>query len=460
MISSFNPSPRLPQNIFVIGLGKVGLGITRFLLKNKIVTYAYDDNINRIHQYYLMPYMLDSNFILVHSRQEVLKHLAKTELVIVSPGIGMNHDLIKLFNKAQIPIMDEIDFVTQYIKKPIIAITGTNGKSTTTSLLGRIVLNSTRNCFWGGNLAPGLCFSWSLMQEPKDYYIIEVSSFQLARCRTFSPYIAILLNISHDHLNWHKSFTEYRNAKFNIFKNQSSQDFAIVNYDDRTIMNKVKEIKSNVYYFSTTQKVNGTFIKNNDIFFNNEKICDLSNIILPGEQYLGSILAAVCAAKILGIKNSVIKTTLRSFKGLPHRLEFVAEFNGIKYINNSMCTNPASAAATLKTFREPVILITGGKEKNLPLNIYIDAIKEKSKYVVLIGENRTRLYKILKANKYHNVCLADNLKTAVRKATQIAQYGDIVLFSPGFASFDMFLNFVERGEMYKKAVFKLIRSCI
>ncbi|MCS7259050.1 MAG: UDP-N-acetylmuramoyl-L-alanine--D-glutamate ligase [candidate division WOR-3 bacterium] len=443
------------KKIAIIGLGKVGQTVLRFLLKYNIKIIGYDDNINKIPCYYLSFLTSNRNFILIRNKREIKNYFQDIAFAIVSPGIKETNYVVRDLKKNNIPIVEELDFVNHFIKSPIIAITGTNGKSTTTVLLGKMLTTARNKCFWGGNLSPGLSFSHSLLHEPKQYYVIEVSSFQLERCEYFTPHIGILLNISYDHLDRHKTLAEYRDVKFKIFKNQTGNDFAIVNYDDNLIRDKVNKIRSNIYYFSTTKPVKGTFLKNNAIYFNDEKICNIDSITLKGKQFIVSVLAAICAAKIIGIENSAIIETLSTFTGLKHRLEFVTKFKNVIYINNSMCTNPAAGAETLNAFAQPVILIAGGKEKKLPLEIYINAIHKKTKHTILFGENRFKLYKTLKNSKYKNVHLASSLKNAIKKAMRLASPYDIVLFSPGFASFDMFSNFEERGECFKKLVFEL-----
>lgn len=440
------------KKVIILGLGKIGQSVLRYLIRTNIRILCYDDNINNVSSDYLRLLNASSNFTLITDKYKIKNHLDDVEFAIISPGIKENNYMVRCLRKNNIPIYDEVEFTSNFIKSPIIAITGTNGKSTTTVLLGKILAEANKKCFWGGNLAPGLPFSHALLQKPKEYYIIEVSSFQLERCKYFKPHIGILLNISHDHLDRHKTMSEYCNIKFKIFENQTDKDFAIVNYDDDLIMEHIKNIKSNLYFFSARKEVKGVFLKNNIIYFNDEKICNINNINLKGKQFLGSILAAICAAKLLGIKNCVIKKILSVFTGLTHRLEFVTENKGVKYINNSMCTNPAAGIETLNAFAQPVILITGGKEKNLPLDAYVKTIIHKAKYTILFGENRFKLYKILNYYKYKNAHVSHTLKNAIRTAMHLARPQDIILFSPGFASFDMFSNFEERGNLFKKLV--------
>ena len=440
----------LKKSLMVYGLGRVGISLARFLVRKGVSVIAFDDNqkvkdnpeVKELNHYH--------NFKLV----EDINHV-KPDMVICSPGIRSDAPLIEKIIKNRIPLIDEIEFTSYFIDKPIIAITGTNGKSTTTALIGTILEADQKNVFYGGNLAPGLPFSTTLLDKEKDIYVIEVSSFQLERCYDFSPKIALLLNITEDHFDRHQSKKEYISLKFRIFNKQNETDFAIVNFDDPTIMTNIAKIHSPITYFSTEESVDGAYCQDYLIYFKNEVICSTDAIRIKGKHNLKNVLAAVCAAKISGVKNNIIESTLSSFTGLPHRLELVRELNGVKYINNSMCTNPDAAINSLEAISTPVIIITGGKEKNLVIDDYIKVIAKRAKYAILIGENRNRLSTELEKIKFDQKEVADSLENAVSSARAKAVKGDTVLFSPGFASFDSYTNFMERGKAFCNAVSNL-----
>jgi len=438
--------------IAVVGLGRVGQTVSRYLLRKRMTLYAYDD-IQKIFERKEMQLLKTNAKFIVMNKTQSSVNGKKTKLAICSPGLSNNNRTIQYFRQNSTPIIDEVEFTSAQLNHPIIAITGTNGKSTTTTLLGRMLYIDGKNCFWGGNLAPGLPFATTLFQEPKDFYVIEVSSFQLERCVNFHPNIAILLNITQDHLDRHTSLEEYQQIKFRIFRNQNMTDYAIINFEDKVTMENQRLIKSKIIYFSNLRKVKGSYLYNNYIYFNNEKICSLETVKILGTHYINSVLPSVAAAKIIGVKNTSIIETLRAFNGLEHRLEYVTDYEGVIYINNSMCTNPTAGVATLKSFNKPVILIAGGKEKNLEITDYVKTITEKAKYTILIGDNRYRIQKLLSTYHYKNFHLDDSLKDAVTTAKKLASAGDIVLFSPGFASFDLFSNFQERGKVFKEIVY-------
>lgn len=442
------------SSAIVVGLGRVGNIIANYLMRRKIYTYVYDDN-KKIFSSHENTILTANNFFRTLSIKQSQFNSQKPKFAIVSPGISDSSNICQFLKSNRIRMIDEIEFTSAFIKNPIIAITGTNGKSTTTVLLGKILAATGRNIFWGGNLAPGLPFATALYQEPKDVYVIETSSFQLSRCYRFHPHIAIITNITADHLDRHTSLTEYQKSKFRIFRSQNKKDYAIINYDDETTMKRRDSIPSQIMYFSKNHKVNGAYIQNENIYFQNTRICALNDIKLFGKHFMDTVLAAITASKILLIDNHIIVNVLKQFAGLDHRLQFVRQHAGVTYINNSMCTNPVAAVATLKSFNQPVILIAGGKEKNLDASEFIKTITSKAKFVILLGENQNLLSEALAKNNYYRFRKVNSMKQAVLTAKNKAVPNDIVLFSPGFSSFDKFKNFQERGFAFSKIVYAI-----
>lgn len=446
-----NKNELLKKSLLIYGLGRAGMSLARFLVDRGTKVFAYDDNPKVKDGPEVKELTRNENFKLVENIYDI-----RPDILICSPGIPSGNPFIAEIKKKGIPVIDEIEFTSYFIDRPIIAITGTNGKSTTTALIGTILAADQKNVFYGGNLAPGLPFSASLLAEVKDFYVVEVSSFQLERCYDFSPKIALLLNITEDHFDRHRSRAEYVKLKFRIFANQKKDDFAVVNFDDPVIMTNFSKIHSNILYFSTEKKVAGCYCQNGKIYFKDEEICPVSSVKIPGNHNLKNALAAVGAAKIIGVENKRIEKALGQFGGLPHRLELVRELNGVRYINNSMCTNPDAGVNSLAAISTPVILITGGKEKNLAIDEYIAVIAKRAKFAILLGENRNRLKTKLEKLSYNQLEVVDSLEKAVARAKAKAVKGDAVLFSPAFASFDSFANFIERGETFRNVVAKLV----
>ncbi len=438
----------------VLGLGRQGKGIVEFLLENNEIVYGYDQKEEKKKDF-----LKYKNFQWV--REEDIKKLKniKNLVVIASAGINDENPVLKKINEF-FSVISDIEFVYSFIKNTtIIAVTGTNGKSTTTCLIGEVLLRDKKEIFYGGNLAPGKP-AIEAVRLKKEFNVLEVSSFQLARIRNFKPNIGILLNISYDHLDWHKNFEEYQRTKIRIFENQTEKDFCIINKN--LIFNPYFNVHQPIIkIFSTDDKLSDAYYdKIKKKFYINlegrtHPIIKMEELKFIGKIHSENILATILVSKILGVKEENLIEGLKNFKGLPHRLELVVEKNGIKYINNSMCTNPTAGTKSLLAFNKKVILITGGKEKNLPLEDYVKVISKKARYVILFGENKERLKKELLKRNYRNFSLAESLKEAVVKAKEISKKGDIILFSPAFASFDYFQDFIERGEKFKKFVYEI-----
>ncbi len=496
-----NDKQQSPSDVIaIIGLGRVGTLVAKYLLQIGSFISVYDEKA-QVFQDNVVRQIIQHPNCFVLNDKNVRAMLNQIKFAVCSPGISPQNKVIKIFERKNIPVIDEIDFTSLEINRSalhlrhsssrksimtlnqksslsgndlrlldigekrllsptirrtkLVAITGTNGKSTTTVLLGKILRATGKKTFYGGNLAPGLPFAQALFEPLKYYYVIEVSSFQLERSFYFHPQIAILLNITADHLNRHQTLKRYQEIKFRIFAQQVAKDYAIINAEDNTIMTYIDKVPSRVVYFSRFRKVNGAYLYGSNLYFQGEKICSRNVIKLPGDHYLDCVLAAIAAAKILKVSNESIVKVLKKFRGIEHRLEYVRTIKGVKYINNSMCTNPTAGIAGLNAFTEPIILIAGGAEKKLNVKDYIDAIVNRAKWTVLMGENQKRLAEMLKAKNYFKFSLADSLEEAVRLAKDKAVEGDLILFSPGFASYDAFRDFQERGHMFKTIVNKI-----
>lgn len=430
----------------VLGYGRVGRSISKVLKRDGFEVYVYDDSKDKKIE-------IEKDGLMFYEEE------VSPDIVIKSPGIYRDHPLVKEVMKKGIEVMDEIEYVFRRVKNKIIAVTGTNGKSTTTAMLGEVFKKANKKVFVGGNLSPGRPFSESLLDGiDYEYYIIEVSTFQIEGISRFKPWIGVILNITQDHLDRH-TLEEYIKLKFSLFLNSERNENAVLNLDDettrRTVMETPEILKARTYWFSTQELTNGAHIRERDVFFDDEKVLSKKELVLRGTPYISNVLAVITTAKIAGIDNEIIKEGLKSFKGLPHRLEFVRELNTVKFYNNSMCTNPTAFYASIQSFSKKVIVIAGGKEKGLDGTPVIEGIRRFAKYAVLFGENSLKLKRILEEKGYHEVAIAESMEDAVKKAYKKATRDDIVLFSPGFASFDLYRNFEERGDVFKEAARKL-----
>ena len=388
-----------------------------------------------------------------HSPEKILD----SDIIIISPGIPPDISIIKEAVNKNISIYSELEAASWFCNLPIIAVTGTNGKSTTVTLLGNLFSRHGIKNIVAGNI--GLSFSKALESiVDKEIVILEVSSFQLEKLFYFHPKISILLNVSHDHIDRYKDFADYIKTKINITQNQTIKDFSIINYDDEHIRKFSSNINVNVFPVSRNEKFEtGVFIEDSKIIFSKngmkEEIIHIDEISLKGEHNIYNCMAAVCAAKIYNIKNEEISETLKSFKGLEHRFEFVDSAKGVNFINDSKATNVDSVYYALSSLKDNIILLAGGRDKKGDLSPLNNLINKKVKTLVLFGEASARMKK--EWNHLSPIIIADNLEEAVSEAVSFSKSGDTILLSPACSSFDMFKSFEERGEKFKNLVKKL-----
>jgi len=380
--------------------------------------------------------------------------------IVVSPGVASDLPLLRRAEKEGLPIMSEVELAYSFLSCRIVAVTGTNGKTTTAALIAHVLNKGGVRSAVGGNMAPGEPLS-ALVGRDLDCAVVEVSTFQLETIREFRPFIGVLTNIAPDHLDRHKSFENYKMLKARLFSNQGAEDYAVLNRDDEDVISLAHSLKSRRLVFSLRQVAeDGVWVAGRDIHFRIEgrsgRVCSTRDVRLRGEFNLENGLAASAACLLLGVKEEMVRQGLSTFKGVVHRLEEVGEVGGVRFVNNSMCTNPTAAFRSLTAFTEPLILIMGGKDKGFETNLMVEAAVRRAKRVILIGESAPRLAKELEREDYAEYERAASMKEAVHKAYTASSSGDIVLLSPGFASFDMFANFEERGDAFKKAFAGLV----
>lgn len=433
---SFNILRNKETKITVLGLGRAGKACVK-LLKNKGFEVIGVDM------------QKNSQFSTLNSQP------FDAELIVASPGIALSHPVLQKARKENIPVIGELEMASRFVNAKIIAVTGTNGKTVTCYLIHHILKIAGINSVIAGNM--GIPLS-SVIEKITDdtIVVLEVSTFQLERIEKFRPYVGILLNISPDHLDRHKDFNEYKAMKGKLFMNQTEDNFGIFNFDDEDVFKISRGVESRKFFFSRENKQDAYISEDNKLFVNKEvclleEICNLGKINFNFECVLEDIMAASLATFIIGIPKEKIRKALISFKGVEHRLEFVGTKDGVRFINNSMCTNPDSFVKTLYSFKKKPILIAGGKEKGIDSDSMIKAIKQRTKYCILIGEVAEKIN--VKCKMQNVKCkVAENMNKAVKYAFSYAKSGNTVLLSPGFASFDQFRDFAERGEKFKKAV--------
>lgn len=382
--------------------------------------------------------------------------LDNCDLLVLSPGIPSDIEIVTEAKKRNIPVISELELGYWFAASPIIAITGTNGKTTTTTLIGEILKNDGKRVTVAGNIGIPLVSEVEKTLE-NDYLVVEVSSFQLENILYFKPKISIILNITEDHLNRHKTFENYVNIKARIFENQTEEDYTILNYDDAVVRELARYAKSDVWFFSRKDVVRqGACIENDMIVIKNKgktyPIAKVDEIGIKGSHNLENALAAACSTYLANTKVSSIAKTLKSFRGIEHRLEFVAEINGIKFINDSKATNPDAAQKAIEAVDGPIILIAGGYDKKSDYTDFVKSFDGKVKKLILIGETADVIENAAIKQGFLNVEKVNSLKEAVMCGYRAASCEDTVLLSPACASWDMFANFEERGRLFKEAV--------
>lgn len=439
------------KKIVVIGMGKTGVATAAFLGGLGATVVATDEK---------PPSEWGEAFDQLAGRKWLsvgsydVTTLDGVDMVVPSPGIPPYNDILAAAQKKKIPIISEIELAYRFIKVPIIAVTGTNGKTTTTTLLGRILAHAGKKVFVGGNIGNPL-IEYAGSPQTDDFIVAEISSFQLQWIETFRPHVAILLNITCDHVNYHGSFEEYRRVKAGVFKNQQNTDLAILNAEDETQEGLAQSIRAQVVQFSSQQKLHaGIFLQDDFIVYvkpdGTSEHHPVSMIHLPGLHNVENVMAAVAAARFCGCSQESIVEAVSAFRGLPHRIEFAGEKNSVKFYDDSKGTNVDAVLRALQTFSTPVILLLGGRDKDGNFDALQPLLPSKTKQVVLFGEARDRIEPQL--GKMAPISKEPTLKAAILRAYRDARPGDIVLLSPGCASFDEFANYKERGNYFKEVV--------
>jgi len=383
------------------------------------------------------------------------------DLVIKNPGIPYEIQPVQKALELGIPVVTEVEIAYQISPAPIIGITGSNGKTTTTTLVGLILEEAGRLPVVAGNIGTVLS-EQAVKIQSNQVLVAELSSFQLKGTRTFRPWIGCLLNVYNAHLDYHKTKEDYVHSKRNLFVNQTKEDIAVLNYDNDYCRKMAEGLQSKVLWFSSTREVSeGSFLKEGKVCFRHsangemDEIISVADIGLPGEHNLENVLAAVTITRAAGVEPTVIKRVLSTFTGVEHRLEFVREVNGVKYYNDSKATNPEAASRAIRSFKEPVVLIAGGLDRGIDFKELIPYFRKHVKTLITYGQTAEILLKRGEEAGIKSLIRVDNVNDAVAKAHQVAEKGEVVLLSPACASWDMYTSFEERGSMFKQSVHKL-----
>ena len=386
--------------------------------------------------------------------------LASAELVVLSPGISPKLPVIDDVRRHGTPVISEVELAARWLRGRIVAVTGTKGKSTTTVLTGRMLDADGRRPLVGGNIGTALS---SQVEEsaPDVIHVVEVSSFQLELTQTFRPWIAVLLNLSPDHLDRHASFQDYAAAKARIFANQTSNDAMVINADDPLVLEAARRGRARPLRFAVTSSIDEGVVVSGDAIVlrsdgRDEPLVPLSAVRLPGRHLLSDVLAASAAGRVAGVSRDAMRRAVQAFDGLEHTLERVREVKGVTFVNDSKATNIVAACSSIECFDRNVVVIMGGRFKGGELGDLIPVLASRAGIVVAIGEARTRLLKALGGDI--DVMAADSMRDAVRAAFTVARPGGTVLLAPACASLDMFEDYAQRGRVFKEEVARLAQD--
>lgn len=436
----------MKKNIGVLGLGKSGIAAANLSIKLRHNVFASDSKkkgIKGLNRKIVTEFGGHSNRILA------------SDIIIKSPGIHPDDAILKKAHKYKVTVMSELAFALENSKyKKIIAVTGTNGKTTTTDLISKIVKAVYKDSIVSGNI--GFPLADKALQTTKNTYItMELSSYQLEDTPKFRPNISVLLNITPDHLEHHKTMKTYIKAKENILINQKCEDFAVINYDDKLCRKTAKKTKAKIIFFSKKPLKNGVFYNNGKIvIITGKKHIEIEpKVNIVGMHNIENILAATAATYAAGITPTAIEKVISKYKGVEHRIEFIKTLNDVDYYNDSKSTNVDSVRVALESFNGNILLIMGGRDKGYSYAPLKQLMKQKVKVVFLIGEASNKIKKDLKdASVFFDV---HTIKNALEHIFKTVQKGDIVLLSPACSSFDQFRDFEERGAVFKQLVNKL-----
>jgi len=382
------------------------------------------------------------------------------DLAVVSPGVPLTIPPVETAERLGVPVWSELELAARFVREPIIAVTGTNGKTTTTALVGYIFQQAGRQALVAGNIGIPLIREVERASEQGlgvDYWILEVSSFQLERSLEFHPRIAVFLNLTPDHLDRHTTLDEYGRVKERVFANQGPEDMAVLNLDDPWLADHIHGLTARECWFSTQRvPAGGIGVADGSIVYESggvrQVLCPVQEVRIPGRHNLENALAAAAVALLSGIDRQTIATALSTFPGVPHRLEPAGVVGGVKYVNDSKGTNPESVLKALDSFQEPIILIAGGKPKGSDFTRLAGRIKTRVKALILLGQAAPQIEQAVRAAGYTAIWNEASLEGCVRTASRLAAPGDLVLLSPACASWDMFRDYEERGDLFKKLV--------
>jgi UDP-N-acetylmuramoylalanine--D-glutamate ligase len=445
------------KRVLVVGLGKSGISAAHFL-RSLGARVTVSDSRDAVALAAEIPALLDAG-IMVETGGHGLLTFRRSDLIVVSPGVPMDTPELKQVIAFGLPVIGELELAARFLKGKVIAITGSNGKTTTTTLVGEILKAAGKDTLVGGNIGLPVIELVGVSSE-ESINVLEVSSFQLETVEEFHPWISVVLNITPDHLDRHGSFENYAAAKARITERQEAADFLVLNAEDKATQMIAGKTRAQVYWFSGRRPIKqGAFVHGESIVFiakeggRTEPIMPVSEIPLKGAHNVENVLAAVCVARLAGVSAEVIRGTVRSFKAVAHRLEFVADVRGVAYYNDSKATNVDATMKAVASFDDGIHLILGGKDKDSDYTQMAALLRERVKVVYTIGSAAEKIEHQLRG--VVKMKSAGTMAVAVQDAAASAVPGDVVLLAPACSSFDQFDNYEHRGRVFRELVHAL-----
>lgn len=447
------------KRVLVFGAAKSGISATKLLQKQEAYVILYDSNTNLKVGDFEDKFDIQKGFMLLTGKlsEEIMDTL---DLVVLSPGVPIDLPEVELMKAKNIPIWGEVELAYRLSKGKVIGITGTNGKTTTTTLVGDIMRTYFNEVYVVGNIGKPYT-DIALETTDNSVVIAEISSFQLETIKKFKPDVSAILNITPDHLNRHHTMETYIQMKENIAINQTMTEYCVLNYEDEVLRRMADRLHTRILFFSSARRLeNGLFLYGDDIFYAMDgttiKICNTDELKVLGKHSYENVMAAVGIAILLGVPMENIIKAITSFQAVEHRIEFVETIHGVTYYNDSKGTNPDASMKAIQAMKNPTILIGGGYDKGASFDEWIEAFDGKVKYLVLLGETKEKIAQTARNHGFTNIIMVDSLKEAVLVSTQKAEPGDAVLLSPACASWGMFENYEERGRLFKEYVRELL----
>lgn len=443
------------KKVLVFGSGKSGIGASDLLAKVGAFPVIYDGNAETDKD--AVVHKTDGTYPVIVYAGELPKEVQDSlDLVVLSPGVPTDLPLVKSFYEQGLPVWGEVELAYRVGDGEVLAITGTNGKTTTTALLGKIMQDARESVFVVGNIGTPYT-SKALEMKQNSVTVAEISSFQLETIDEFAPKVSAILNITEDHLNRHHTMEEYIRVKELITENQGTEDVCVLNYEDEVLREFGKHLTPRVVYFSSGRKLDeGIYLDGNKIILKDgEKeieVVKTEDLKLLGKHNFENVMAAVAMAYYDGVSLDSIRKSICEFTAVAHRIEYVTEKKGVVYYNDSKGTNPDAAIKGIQAMNRPTLLIGGGYDKQSGYDEWIEAFDGKVRYLVLIGQTKEKIKEAAEKHGFHDIILCEDLKEAVKVCEEKAQPGDAVLLSPACASWGQFDNYEQRGDMFKEYV--------